>query len=84
MTPDGNHGGASPLETGAGLFAYSTEPIFEDSVAGEAETNVESSHTTVSQIDLVLLVSLFTPRAFSLALNSLCDLRSISHASPFR
>lgn len=67
MTESGNHGGTSAQETDAGLFVYSSKPIFEGSLtmrvpsrekwrAADLQAGVE--HVDVAQINLVPTLSL--------------------------
>ncbi len=64
MTGDGNHGGATDLERGAALFAYSTYPIFDPSIDGKnGKDNIvhlfinESQGGNIQQIDLAPTLS---------------------------
>jgi phosphatidylinositol glycan class O len=54
MTDDGNHGGATRLETNAALFAYSKRPFAYD----ESNSPLSSLRSEVFQIDLVPTLSL--------------------------
>lgn len=66
MTGDGNHGGATDLERGAALFAYSTYPIFDSSpINGKYnKDNIvdlfinESQGGNIQQIDLAPTLSM--------------------------
>jgi phosphatidylinositol glycan class O len=52
MTEDGNHGGASPEETGSALFMYSKTKRLHDSTLQQGERHA------VSQVDLVPTLAL--------------------------